>query len=109
MITDRKRGTQTLVTLCQCLAVTAVFWLWFLLGHARPFAGAVLYRYFIYNDFVLLGFILSSRVFRGEFGLQAPSFEEATRRSLGQLRTIMFYFLLAILGQTRRAFPGCSR
>jgi putative colanic acid biosynthesis UDP-glucose lipid carrier transferase len=97
MISDRKRGTQTVMALCQCLAVTAVFWLWFFLGHSRPYPEPVLHRYFIYNDFVLLGLILSSRLFHAVIGLQAPTFEEATRRSVGQLRTVLFYFLLAVL------------
>jgi exopolysaccharide biosynthesis polyprenyl glycosylphosphotransferase len=97
MIADRKRGTRTLLAVCQCLAVTLVFWLWFVLGHTQPYASADLHRYFIYNDFVLLGLILSSRLFHGELGLQIPTFEEATWRSLGQLRLILFYFLLAIL------------
>ena len=97
MICNRKQGAQTLMAVGQCLAVTVAFWFWFFLSHSRPFPQEVLYRFFIYNDFVLLGLILSARLFHAELGLQAPTLEEATRRSLGQLRTIVFYFLLAVL------------
>jgi lipopolysaccharide/colanic/teichoic acid biosynthesis glycosyltransferase len=97
MISDRKNGAQTLVAFCQCIAITAAFWLWFYLGHQRPYSSGDLYRFFVYNNFVLLGLILGSPTFHSEFGLQTLTFEEATRRSLGQLRTILFYLLLAIL------------
>jgi exopolysaccharide biosynthesis polyprenyl glycosylphosphotransferase len=96
MIFDRKRGAENLLVLCQCVCVTIVFWLWFVACYSHPIERDVVYRYLIYYDFVLLGLILGSRHVQPEVAPRSPGFEEVSRRAVGQLRSILFYLLLAV-------------
>jgi lipopolysaccharide/colanic/teichoic acid biosynthesis glycosyltransferase len=97
MISDRNRGIQNLVLVCQCVLVTVAFWLWLVLCYYQPIDHQVITRYIVYNEFVLLGLLMGSRPFRPEVGLHTRGFEEVNRRSFRQLGATLFYLLLYIV------------
>jgi putative colanic acid biosynthesis UDP-glucose lipid carrier transferase len=108
MISDRTKGIQNLVLLCQCVLVSAAFWLWLLLCSDVPLNRGVVNQQLIDNLFLLLGLVVGSRTLRTEFGLRVPGLEEASRRSFKQVGASLFYLLLFLVaareGQTSRLF-----
>ncbi len=97
MISDRHKGIQDLVLLCQCILVTAVFWLWFALCYSLPVDRGSIGRYVLYNEFVLLGLVVGGRRARLNAGLHKLSLEETSRQSLQQLGGTLFYLLLYLV------------
>jgi len=97
MISDRNRGIQNIVLVCQCILVTVAFWIWLLLCYYLPIDHQVVTRYIVYNEFILLGLLIGSRPFRPEVGLHTPGFEQINRRSFRQLGMTLFYLLLYIV------------
>jgi putative colanic acid biosynthesis UDP-glucose lipid carrier transferase len=97
MISDRRRGIQHLVLLCQCILVTLAYWIWFFLCDHLPIDHAAIGRYLIYNEFVLLGLIIGFGSLHVDAGIHTPSFEEINRRSFAQLCTTLFYLLLYLV------------
>lgn len=97
MISDRSRGIYSLVLLCQCVLVTAAFWLWLLLCSNVPIDRHLIDHHLVYNLFLLLGLVVGSRTLRMDFGLHVPGLEETGRRSFRQLSATLFYFLLCLV------------
>lgn len=97
MISDRNKGIEHLVLILQCLLVTIAYWVWFSLCYHLPIDRTEIYRYLVYNEFVLLGLLVGSRPFRASSGLQAQSIEEIGRRSFRQLGGTLFYLLLYLV------------
>jgi putative colanic acid biosynthesis UDP-glucose lipid carrier transferase len=97
MISNRRQGIQHLVLLSQCILATLAFWLWFLLCYPLPINLAVVTRYLIYNEFVLLGLLLGSGPSLMDTGLRTPSFEEINRRTFRQFGTTLFVLLLYLI------------
>jgi len=97
MISDRSRGIHDLVLICQCVLVTAAFWIWLPLGYDLPINRAIVNRHVVYNAFVLLGLVVGSRTLRTDVGLHVPGLEETSRRSFRQLSATLFYFLLYLV------------
>jgi putative colanic acid biosynthesis UDP-glucose lipid carrier transferase len=98
MITDRSKGIQPLVLLCQCILVTVGFWLWFFLFYYnQPIEWKVLSRQVVYNEFVLLGLIVGYWRSLVSLGIHRPTMEEAGSRSLGQLGGTLFCLLLYLV------------
>lgn len=94
MLSDRSKGIQRLVLLCQCLLVTIVFWSWFRFwGHIRS-DGETLTRYLIYNEFVLLGLVFGYWRSRTGCCVHGRSVEETVRHSVRQLTMTLFFLLL---------------
>ena len=94
MISDRARGIQRSVLLCQCAIVTGAFWAWFLLRYYRLADWTVVSRYLVYNAFALLGLILGNWRSGATLGIPRPTIAESSRRSLGQLGGTLFLLLL---------------
>jgi putative colanic acid biosynthesis UDP-glucose lipid carrier transferase len=97
MISDRTKGVQNLVLLCQCLLVTAAFWVWFFLCYDLPVDPARVNHHLIYNLFVLLGIVVGARTLRTDLFLRLPGADETTRRTVRQLGFTLFYLLLYLV------------
>ncbi len=97
MISDRSKGIQNLVVVCQSVLVSAALWLWAPLCDDAVIDHKFVNRHLLYNLFLLLGLIIGSRTMRTELGLRVPGLDEAARRSIRQLGAAFFYFLVYVV------------
>jgi putative colanic acid biosynthesis UDP-glucose lipid carrier transferase len=97
MISDRNKGIQRLVLLCECILVTVAFWADFALCWSLPVDRKVLTRYSVYNEFMLLGLLLISWRSPASVGTRRPAFEETSRLTVRQLGGALFFLLLYLV------------
>ena len=97
VISDRNRGIQHLVLICQCVLVTVAFWIWLWLCYFSPVDRQVIARYFVYNVFLILGLLMGFRTRQPTIGLHNLGFEEAARRFFRQLGATLFYLLIYVV------------
>lgn len=97
MISDRSRGIQRLVLICQCLLVTGAFWGWFFLCNSLPIDRGLVSRYLVYNEFVVLGLLVGTSSSRLREVVHRASFEATGRHCLRQLRGTLFFLLLYLV------------
>ncbi len=105
MLSNRSVGIRTLALFLQMGIVTLSFWGWLFIWQNAAFEeGLALRRYWLYNEFLLVGMLFGSG---GPRSAREPghAFVEASRRSLRQAILGMFCVFAIVIALDDRAGP----